>query len=95
MLTLQKYDFPGNVRELENILERALTLASGDEIANGDLQLPGVRIMNELESLENSIDAQGKKEEKRKEDERLAAVLAEQEAPFTTVNDVAPVQVEV
>jgi two-component system response regulator PilR (NtrC family) len=36
---LQKYDFPGNVRELENILERALALASGDEIAEADLGL--------------------------------------------------------
>ncbi len=37
--TLQAYDFPGNVRELENVLERALTLASGEEIVGADLQL--------------------------------------------------------
>jgi two-component system response regulator PilR (NtrC family) len=36
---LMRYDFPGNVRELENILERALALATGDEIAAEDLQL--------------------------------------------------------
>ena len=36
---LQSYPFPGNVRELENILERALALASGDEIRSEDLQL--------------------------------------------------------
>ena len=36
---LLAYDFPGNVRELENILERALALASGDEIGADDLQL--------------------------------------------------------
>ncbi len=37
---LLAYRFPGNVRELENILERAVALASGDEIGIDDLQLP-------------------------------------------------------
>ena len=36
---LARYDFPGNVRELENVLERALALVTGDEITAADLQL--------------------------------------------------------
>ncbi|MEQ8265253.1 sigma-54 dependent transcriptional regulator [Pseudohaliea sp.] len=36
---LAAHDFPGNVRELENILERALALAEGDSIDAGDLRL--------------------------------------------------------
>lgn len=36
---LQRYDFPGNVRELENMLERALALSEGGEITPADLQI--------------------------------------------------------
>lgn len=37
MRILMRYDYPGNVRELANILERAITLASSDHIIIDDL----------------------------------------------------------
>ncbi|WP_197472428.1 sigma-54-dependent Fis family transcriptional regulator, partial [Oleiphilus sp. HI0067] len=39
MQALKSYSFPGNVRELENIIERAFTLCEDDIIREQDLQL--------------------------------------------------------
>ena len=58
---LMRYDFPGNVRELENVLERAVALASGDEITLEDLQLPTAAVGEELDvtglPLQERLDA--------------------------------------
>ncbi len=48
------YHYPGNVRELENILERAIALASGQVITADDLQL-GSRL--ELNSTSETVEA--------------------------------------
>jgi two-component system, NtrC family, response regulator PilR len=37
---LDAYEFPGNVRELENILERAMAMSDGEVIDASDLMLP-------------------------------------------------------
>ncbi len=48
---LLSYSYPGNVRELENILERAVTLCSEDRIEPEDIQLKPGQLLTDLPEM--------------------------------------------
>jgi formate hydrogenlyase transcriptional activator len=43
MQTLERYDWPGNIRELENVLQRAIILSSGPTLTLGDAWMPALQ----------------------------------------------------
>jgi DNA-binding NtrC family response regulator len=50
---LEEFSYPGNVRELENMIERAIVVGSGKKITLRDLPMEKTVITNSLESLED------------------------------------------
>jgi DNA-binding NtrC family response regulator len=53
MKKLQEFDFPGNVRELENMIERAIVIGNGKEIKAKDLPVQNQTPSSSVESLDD------------------------------------------
>jgi DNA-binding NtrC family response regulator len=49
---LERFEFPGNVRELENMIERAIVIGNGKEIRLKDLPMGKEAISSSVESLD-------------------------------------------
>lgn len=52
-LKLERYKFPGNVRELENIIQRAIIVSKGGIITDEDIVLSKTAIENGIEEITN------------------------------------------
>lgn len=50
---LEEFNFPGNVRELENMIERAIVVGNGKKISLKDLPLEKTIVSNSIESLDD------------------------------------------
>jgi len=50
---LQEFNFPGNIRELENMIERAIVVGDGKKISLRDLPLDKTIVNNSAESLDD------------------------------------------
>ena len=61
LMHLMSYEYPGNVRELENIIEHAVTVAGKNVLTDGDLpaHVKGASLIDESEVFENTTPGGG------------------------------------
>jgi DNA-binding NtrC family response regulator len=61
----QSYDWPGNIRELQNVIERSVILTSGDVLSVDEFWLPK-RSSSDSSQLQRSLMSEDERSEERK-----------------------------
>ncbi|WP_447785009.1 sigma 54-interacting transcriptional regulator [Pseudomonas germanica] len=73
MALLQAYDWPGNIRELQNVIERALITATGAEL---NIDLPNAAVSSQVEVVEVHSRIMTEQELRTLERDNLSAAMA-------------------
>jgi two-component system response regulator HydG len=89
---LMSYDYPGNVRELENVVEQAAALAHGDEIGSDDILVEALEARRHNPAGPKSLAQEVDEAEKRaieaslqRNDSQLERVARELDVSTTTL----------
>jgi PAS domain S-box-containing protein len=73
MARLQAYDWPGNIRELQNVIERALITATGAEL---NIDLPNASVSSQVEVVEVNSRIMTEQQLRTLERDNLCAAMA-------------------
>ncbi|MBD3674825.1 MAG: sigma 54-interacting transcriptional regulator [Planctomycetaceae bacterium] len=75
--TLMKYHWPGNIRELQNTVERTVILTRGQEIQAEDIQLSALEMPKELLSVPEPVVTNPEQSLEEIEQQHILSVLEE------------------